>query len=70
MLDDEEEDFLEGMITFFWSLLVSNLIHVVLEWLPGDQFCDRCRVSLSPGDNPADGGFISGPGVYEISWRR
>ncbi|KDQ50908.1 hypothetical protein JAAARDRAFT_41691 [Jaapia argillacea MUCL 33604] len=40
------------------------------EWLPGDEFCDICRVAVWPDevDNPEES--IQGPGEYEITWRR
>ncbi|PCH35565.1 glutathione transferase omega-1 [Wolfiporia cocos MD-104 SS10] len=41
------------------------------EWLPGDEMCDRCRVSLAVDEDHLSGGeTISGPGTYEVSWRR
>ncbi|OCH86086.1 hypothetical protein OBBRIDRAFT_890731 [Obba rivulosa] len=43
---------------------------VLAEWLPGDEFCGSCRVSLAPGDELEEDEGIPGPGAYEITWRR
>jgi len=40
------------------------------EWLPGDEFATVCRVSLSLEEEPGEVNVISGPGEYELSWRR
>ncbi|CAL1711378.1 unnamed protein product [Somion occarium] len=40
------------------------------EWHTGDEFCDQCRISLARLDEPLGGGYIPGPGTYEVSWRR
>jgi len=49
---------------------VENDADVLTEWLPGDEFCGSCRVSLAPGDEHQEGQEITGPGAYEIAWRR
>ena len=39
------------------------------EWLLGDELCDRCHISVVPDkDHPEEP--ITGPGEYEVSWRR
>ncbi|KAI0359646.1 hypothetical protein OH77DRAFT_1587090 [Trametes cingulata] len=39
------------------------------EWFAGDEFCDKCRISLIPDEeHPAKP--IPGPGEYELKWRR
>ncbi|KAH9889488.1 Gryzun, putative trafficking through golgi-domain-containing protein [Cubamyces lactineus] len=39
------------------------------EWLVGDELCNRCRISVVPGeDHPAEP--IAAPGEYEVTWRR
>lgn len=43
---------------------------MVPEWLPGDEFAAVCRVSLSLEDEPGEVNVVSGPGEYELSWRR
>ncbi|CCL99236.1 uncharacterized protein FIBRA_01251 [Fibroporia radiculosa] len=40
------------------------------EWLPGDEFCGRCRISLSNSDEDVSEETFDGPGKYEIFWRR
>ncbi|EIN06785.1 hypothetical protein PUNSTDRAFT_115294 [Punctularia strigosozonata HHB-11173 SS5] len=41
------------------------------EWQTGDEFCDICRISISPDDEAGlDDTAIQGPGRYEIKWRR
>ncbi|KAI0753080.1 Foie gras liver health family 1-domain-containing protein [Daedaleopsis nitida] len=39
------------------------------EWLAGDELCGRCRISVVPDeDHPEEP--ITGPGEYEVTWRR
>ncbi|TFY61713.1 hypothetical protein EVJ58_g4338 [Rhodofomes roseus] len=40
------------------------------EWLTGDEFCDRCRISLAARDDLPEGQDIPPPGSYELTWRR
>ncbi|KAI0079255.1 hypothetical protein K474DRAFT_1617849 [Panus rudis PR-1116 ss-1] len=49
------------------SLVEDSEGDFITEWLTGEEFCDNCQVSLS---RPSDPEAISGPGTYEISWRR
>ncbi|KAI0724685.1 Gryzun, putative trafficking through golgi-domain-containing protein [Fomitopsis betulina] len=42
----------------------------ITEWLAGDEFCDRCRVSLAVRDDVPEGQDIPAPGTYELTWRR
>jgi hypothetical protein len=43
----------------------------VSEYLPGDQFCNVSRISLSPREGQVWGeDKITGPGDYEVVWRR
>lgn len=44
--------------------------HDVLEWLTGDEFCDRCRISLSLDEDHSPQSTVPGPGEYEVIWRR
>ncbi|KAI0669719.1 Gryzun, putative trafficking through golgi-domain-containing protein [Trametes maxima] len=39
------------------------------EWLAGDEFCDRCRISVIPDEEHPEAP-IPGPGEYEVTWRR
>ena len=42
-----------------------------LEYLPGDEFCDMCRITLAPeSGQDFDKVPIPGPGKYEMDWRR
>ncbi|EMD33144.1 hypothetical protein CERSUDRAFT_118207 [Gelatoporia subvermispora B] len=43
---------------------------VLAEWLPGDEFCGSCCVSLAPEDDHQEDQDTPGPGAYEITWRR
>ncbi|KAI0061971.1 hypothetical protein BV25DRAFT_1805032 [Artomyces pyxidatus] len=43
---------------------------VASEWLPGDEFAAVCRVSISVEENAEEDHAISGPGEYELTWRR
>jgi hypothetical protein len=43
---------------------------VTSEWLPGDEFAAVCRISVSLEDEPGEDHVVSGPGEYELSWRR
>ncbi|KAI0002431.1 Gryzun, putative trafficking through golgi-domain-containing protein [Russula compacta] len=43
---------------------------VTSDWLPEDEFAAACRISLSLEDEPGENHAISGPGEYELSWRR
>ncbi|KAA1470414.1 hypothetical protein DENSPDRAFT_849542 [Dentipellis sp. KUC8613] len=40
------------------------------EWLPGDKFAAHCRISMTPEDDLEEGDAITGPGEYELTWRR
>ncbi|KAJ6631526.1 Gryzun, putative trafficking through golgi-domain-containing protein [Mycena sp. CBHHK59/15] len=41
------------------------------EYLTGDEFCDICRISLATGDDlDLEEEAITGPGRYEVKWRR
>ncbi|KAH9915858.1 Gryzun, putative trafficking through golgi-domain-containing protein [Fomitopsis serialis] len=40
------------------------------EWLAGDEFCDRCRITLATRDDLSEGQDIPAPGSYELTWRR
>ncbi|KAG1737900.1 Gryzun, putative trafficking through golgi-domain-containing protein [Suillus paluster] len=41
------------------------------EYLPGDEFCNVSRISLSPREEQVSGEEkIPGPGEYEVVWRR
>ncbi|KIK67572.1 hypothetical protein GYMLUDRAFT_69742 [Collybiopsis luxurians FD-317 M1] len=42
------------------------------EFLPGDGYCDVCRIGIANRDEDEnlDGGEIHGPGEYEVFWRR
>ncbi|KAG0708617.1 Gryzun, putative trafficking through golgi-domain-containing protein [Suillus ampliporus] len=41
------------------------------EYLPGDEFCNVSRISLSPREEQVPGDEkITGPGDYEVVWRR
>ncbi|KAI0365604.1 hypothetical protein BV20DRAFT_1056347 [Pilatotrama ljubarskyi] len=39
------------------------------EWFAGDEFCDKCRISVIP-DEQHPGEPVPGPGEYEVIWRR
>jgi hypothetical protein len=42
-----------------------------VEYLPGDEFGDVCRISLAPeSGQDFDQVPIPGPGGYEVTWRR
>ncbi|TFY76432.1 hypothetical protein EWM64_g7579, partial [Hericium alpestre] len=43
---------------------------IASDWLPGDEFGAHCRVTISPDDEPEEGDAITGPGEYELAWRR
>ncbi|KAJ7287102.1 Gryzun, putative trafficking through golgi-domain-containing protein [Mycena rebaudengoi] len=41
------------------------------EYLAGDEFCDVCHISLAAGEDiDREEGIITGPGRYEVTWRR
>ncbi|KAJ6497565.1 Gryzun, putative trafficking through golgi-domain-containing protein [Mycena sanguinolenta] len=41
------------------------------DYLAGDEFCDVCRISMDLGENlDLQEAAITGPGKYEIGWRR
>ncbi|KAF7321602.1 hypothetical protein MKEN_00681300 [Mycena kentingensis (nom. inval.)] len=41
------------------------------EYIPGDEFCDVCRISLNVDDElDLDEQAIVGPGRYDVTWRR
>lgn len=43
----------------------------VSEYFPGDVFCSVSRISLSPREEQVLGNEnITGPGDYEVVWRR
>ena len=69
-LDQIGDDFITG--TRSWCTTVSHQTDVVypVEWLAGDEFCDRCRVSLAVRDDVPEGQDIPAPGSYELTWRR
>ncbi|KAF7792767.1 hypothetical protein EIP86_003865 [Pleurotus ostreatoroseus] len=46
----------------------TNLEDLLTDWFPGDEFCDQCQLSFNVDEESEDP--ISGPGLYEISWRR
>ncbi|KAI8973973.1 Gryzun, putative trafficking through golgi-domain-containing protein [Trametes punicea] len=39
------------------------------DWLAGDAFCHKCRISVVPDEHHPDQP-VAGPGEYEITWRR
>ncbi|KAI0300474.1 Gryzun, putative trafficking through golgi-domain-containing protein [Multifurca ochricompacta] len=43
---------------------------VTSDWLPGDEFAAICRISLSLEDETSEDDVFSGPGEFELSWRR
>ncbi|KAL6305207.1 Gryzun, putative trafficking through golgi-domain-containing protein [Sparassis latifolia] len=40
------------------------------EWLPGDELCERCCISLAPDERYSEEEAIAGPGTYQVSWKR
>lgn len=61
------------LLVSFLSLL-PVVLHLSLrrvEYLPGDEFSDICRVTLAPEeDQDYAAQSIPGPGEYEVIWRR
>ncbi|KAL4248314.1 hypothetical protein ABKN59_006671 [Abortiporus biennis] len=51
-------------------LLDSDTGDLIEDWLCGDEFCDRCQISIAPDDDYSKEDFIAGPGTYEITWKR
>ncbi len=66
-LDEDEDDVTSGTLSLFLMLVFCLWLP---EWLPGDVFAAVCRISLSLEDEPGEDHVISGPGEYELSWRR
>lgn len=67
--DEGSDDmFLDGMLLVFKYDLNSMKVS---EYLPGDEFCDVSRISLSPQEEQVlTEEKIPGPGDYEVTWRR
>lgn len=66
-LDEDEDDVTSGTLINFLPLVFYLWFP---EWLPGDEFAAVCRISLSLEDEPGEDHVVSGPGEYELSWRR
>jgi len=68
-LDEDEDDVTSGTLSPFLMLVLVFYLWLT-EWLPGDEFAAVCRISLSLEDEPGEDHEVSGPGEYELSWRR